>query len=158
MHLIAQQTVPDLTKLELGEVRLFSGDSKSVSLVIKEDGAPLIAVKVKKETHYFTLNERAKAQELFDKANVITEEVCNNPEKFIEFIKTCDAGVRYRYFDGRRAIEIENDGDGGTYYWSYSDGFRHSYPLAAANRIKTFKTDRGARLSLIKYLRLEENT
>lgn len=155
MKLKAVDVVNDLKALELGEVYLFSENSKSISLIIREDNTPQLLVKLKKELHYFSLNERDKAQELFNKAFVITDDIYNDHEKFIEFIKTCEAGVRYKFSDGKRAIEIDIESDG-TFHWTYSNGWNNQYPMKNANYIKTFKTDMGARLSLIKYLGLDD--
>lgn len=151
MHLIAQQVTNDLKTLTLGEVFLFSEASKGISLIIREDNSPQLCVRLKKDLHYFTLTERDKAQELFDKAFVITDDIYNNPERLKEFILTCEAGVRYKYSDGKRAICIDVESDG-TFHWIYGNGYNNSYPMKNAHFIKTFKTDKGARLNLIKYL------
>ena len=120
--------------------------------MIKEDSAPQLAVRLKKDVHYFSLNERDKAQELCDKAFVIKDDDNAN---LIDFIKTCEAGIRYKFPDGIRAIEIDIEHDG-TFCWTYSNGIWNSYPMKNANCVKTFKTDMGARRSLIKYLDLEK--
>ena len=154
MKLTAIDVVKDLKALEIGEVYLFGGSSKSVSLIIREDNTPQLAVKLKGSVHFFSLSEKDKAQELFDKAFVITEDIYNNHEKFIEFIKTCEVGVKYQFSDGKRAIEIDVERDG-TYHWTYSNGWHNQFPMKNTNYIKTFKTDMGARRSLIKYLMLD---
>jgi hypothetical protein len=154
MHLIAQQVVNDLKTLKLGEVCLFSENNKSISLIIREDNAPRLMVKLKGEAHFFSLSEKDEAQELFDKAFVITDDIYNNPKKLVEFIKSCETGVRYKFSNDKRAIEIDVESDG-TFHWIYSNDWRNAYPMKNANCIQTFKTDKGARLSLIKYLGLE---
>lgn len=154
MKLKAVDVVNDLKALELGEVCLFSEGSKAIYLIIREDNTPQLLVRLRKKLHYFSLNERDKAQDLFDKAFVITDDIYNNHEKFIEFIKTCEVGVRYKFSDGKRAIQIDVESDG-TFYWIYSNGWSNQFPMKNAYFIKTFKTDMGARLSLIKYLGLD---
>jgi hypothetical protein len=154
MKLKAVDVVNDLKELQLGEVCLFSESSKSISLIIRENDTPQIAVKLKKEVHYFSFNERDKAQELFDKSFVITDDIYNNPDKLIDFIMNCEIDVRYRYSDSKRSIIIDTENDG-TCYWIYSNGWNNSFPMKNANIIKTFKTEKGARLSLIKYLGLK---
>lgn len=155
MKLKAIDVVNDLKELQLGEIYLFFESSKSISLIVRENDTPQIAVKLKKEVHYFSFNERDKAQELFDKSFVINDDIYNNPDKFIDFIMNCEIDVRYRYSDSKRSIAIETEHDDGTFYWSYTNGWNNTYPMKNANYIKTFKTAKGARLSLINYLGLK---
>jgi tetratricopeptide (TPR) repeat protein len=155
MKLTVFESVKDLTALELGEVNLFFDNNKSVSLIIREDNSPQLLVKLKNDLHYFSLNERDKAQELFDKAFVIDSDIYKNNDRFIEFIKNCEAGVRYKLSDGKRSIEIDVKSDG-TYSWTYGYEWLHFYPMKNKDYIKTFKTDMGARLSLIRYLNLNK--
>lgn len=154
MKLKIENSVPDLKQLELGEVYLFSEHSKSVLLIIREDNSPRIAVSLKNEVHYFSLNERDKAQELYEKSYVITDDIYKDNKKFIDFIKNCVAGVRYKYSDNKQYIEIDIDNDG-TFHWTYSNRGINYYPMRNSQYIKTFKTEMGAKLSLIKYLGLE---
>jgi len=151
MKLKVVDVVNDLKSLELGEVYLFSEYRKSIYLNIREDNTPQLIVKLKNEVYYFSLSEKDKAQELFDKSFVITEDIYKDEEKLKEFILTCDTGVKYKYADGKRSIEIDEESDG-TYHWTYSSNGWNKYPMKNAHFIKTFKTDKGARLNLIKYL------
>jgi hypothetical protein len=155
MKLTAVDVVNDLKELQLGEVCLFSESSKSISLIVRENDTPQIAVKLKKEVHYFSFNERDKAQELFDKSFVITDEIYNNPDKLIDFIMNCEVDVKYRYSDLKRSIQIDSKNDDGCFSWIYSNGWNNTFPMKNANYIQTFKTEKGARLSLIKHLGLK---
>lgn len=142
MHLIVQQESRDLNKLELGEVFLFREQQKSISLLLKEDNLPRIVVTLKKEKQYFFFNEKDKAQELYDKAFVIAEDVYKDPKKFSDFIKTCEIDVNYKYASNK-AIKIELDSDG-TYSWTHTNGYQYSFPLERIeyHRNKTHKNER----------------
>ena len=152
MHLIVQNQRTDLTKLELREIYLFGENSKSVYWILSDDKDTQLSVRLKKVDNFFSMAQKAEAQTFYNAAFTIKKEIYDNPEKMVEFIKSCEVGVRYKYDDDKRAIEIDIEDNG--FHWTYSNGWQNSYPMKNAHYIKIYKTDMGARLSLIKYLGL----
>lgn len=153
MKLQAIEVEKDLQKLELGEIILFFTGNKSIRLVITENEAPKLVVKLKNEIYIFPLSEKGKAQELFDNSFVITQEIYNNSEKLKSFIENCDIDIRYEFKGANKYIKIDVENDG-SFYWIYTNGWNNYYPMKNSFHIQTFKTEKGAKKSLIKYLGL----
>lgn len=145
----------NLLLLELGRIHLFSSGAKSMYLVISENEPPKILVLLKKSEYFFSLQEKKEAQELYDNAFVVPKEIHQDLEKLKDFILNCETSVLYSFELSEKQFEIDEHSNS-EFHWSYKGLNRYSftYPMRNLTYVQMFKTEKGAKRSLIKYLEL----
>jgi hypothetical protein len=156
MKLRPVDTLPNLEALELEDIYLFGKHGANVYLHLSIGNVLQILIKENKKQSFFHLDQKKEAQEYYDSLFVVPLEVCQDKEKLKEFILNCETECTYK-LNGLtyQSFTIESKFSNDTpFSWSLRGRITNVYPMKDRTYVKGFKTEIGAKRSLIKYLDL----
>jgi hypothetical protein len=154
MKLILEKSIKSLLELEITPIVLLYQKGKSIVLNIHTDKIPVLTVNYNNGlTIDFPLDKKETAQKFFDSLYFVPKEISDDNLKLKELILNMQLDCHYYFEDyGYKNFEVCSDRLG--YSWSMTrKSFGYVYPLKG-NMAQRFKTEVGARKSLINYLNL----
>jgi len=150
------KNLSELDTAKLDRIHLFGSYGKGVYLNIRLDDSPQIVVRSRKGEAFFYLDQLEQAQSAYDALYTVPEDVPKDKAKFKQFILDADLDAYYKFIDSRyESFNISTEREGFSWSLNYVGSPLATYPMRNANYVKVFKTEIGAKQSLIKYLGLE---
>jgi hypothetical protein len=146
----------NLESLQLEDIYLFGKHGASVYLHLSVGNVIQILVKEKAKQTFYHIDHKKEAQEYYDSLFVVTFEVCRDKEKLKEFILNCETECTYKLNGlSYESFSVDSRFSNDTpYSWSLRGRIMNVYPMKDRTYVKGFKTELGAKRSLIKYLDL----
>ena len=154
MKLILEKSIKSLVELETTPILLLYQRGKSVVLNIYTDKTSMLTVNYNNgEFIEFPLDQKEEAQKFFDSLYFVPKEISDDNLKLKELILNMRLNCHYNFEDYTyRNLEVCIDKLG--YSWNITNKTSGYASPLKGRMVQRFKTDAGARKSLINYLNL----